>query len=148
MPSKLSQAARDDIQLQLETGTRVDVIASAFQITPRQVWKMKENIRFFGVVAPDPAQFHLQGRPPAVTPKAREAVLDFLLDNGKLAYIDEGDIEVSWVTVQRLVKSLQMTKKVVSFKSIRASLTNIPQVEREMQQRDEDHRLRWQTKLA
>jgi hypothetical protein len=82
---------------------------------------MKENIRFFG----DPAQLQVQGRPPAVTPEAREGVFDFLLDNGKLAYIDEvkfyledeWDIEVSWVTAQRLAKSLQMTKKVVSFKS-------------------------------
>ena len=60
MPSKLTKAARDDIQLQLEAGTRVNVIASAFR--EAQVYKMRAN-RSFGEVAPDPAQFQVQGRP-------------------------------------------------------------------------------------
>jgi transposase len=94
---------------------------------------MRENIRMFGCVAPDPAQFQVQGRPRLVTPEAREGVLEFLLDNGKLAYIDEvkyyleeeWGIEVSLMTAQRLIKSLEMTKKVVSYSlSIKAPLTN------------------------
>ena len=35
MPAKLSQAARDDIELQLRSGTRVDIIATAFRVTER-----------------------------------------------------------------------------------------------------------------
>jgi hypothetical protein len=31
----------------------------------------------------------VQGRPHLVTPEAREGVLDFLLENGKLTYINE-----------------------------------------------------------
>jgi hypothetical protein len=31
----------------------------------------------------------LTALPPAVTPEAREGILNFLLDNGKPAYIDE-----------------------------------------------------------
>jgi hypothetical protein len=31
----------------------------------------------------------VQGRPRKVTPEARKAVLNFLLENGKLAYINE-----------------------------------------------------------
>jgi transposase len=133
MPSKLTQAAREDIELQLQYGTRVDVIATAFRISISQVYKMRENIRMFGCVAPDPAQFQVQGRPRLVTPEAREGVLEFLLDNGKLAYIDEvkyyleeeWGIEVSLMTAQRLIKSLEMTKKVVSYSlSIKAPLTN------------------------
>ena len=63
MPSKLTKAARDDIQLQLEAGTRVNVIASAFRITEAQVYKMRANLRSFGELAPEPAQFQVQGRP-------------------------------------------------------------------------------------
>jgi transposase len=56
----------------------------------------------------------VQGRPRKVTPEAREAVLDFLLENGKLAYIDEVkffledeyDIEMGWESIRRLVKGL------------------------------------------
>jgi hypothetical protein len=61
MPSKLTQAARDDIQLQLEAGTRPDTIASSYRISERQVYKMRENLKIFGCVAPDPAQFQVQG---------------------------------------------------------------------------------------
>jgi hypothetical protein len=89
MPSKLTQAARDDIQLQLEAGTRPNTITSAYRISERQVYKMRENLKIFGCVAPDPAQFQVQGRPRLITPNAREGVLDFLLENRKLAYIDE-----------------------------------------------------------
>jgi hypothetical protein len=89
MPSKLTQAARDDIQFQLQAGTRPDIIANAYRISERQVYKMRENLRIFGCVAPNPAQFQVQGRPHLITPEAREGVLDFLLENGKLAYIDE-----------------------------------------------------------
>ena len=63
MPSKLTKAARDDIELQLEAGTRVNVIASAFRITEAQVYKMRANLRSFGELAPEPAQFQVQGRP-------------------------------------------------------------------------------------
>jgi transposase len=134
MPSKLTEAARDDIELQLQSGTRPDVIASAYRISERQVYKMRENLHIFGCVAPDPAQFQVQGRPRLVTPEAREGVLDFLLENGKLAYIDEvkfyledeWGIEVSATTAQRLVKSLNMTKKVVSYSvPVRAPHTDI-----------------------
>lgn len=134
MPSKLTKAARDDIQLQLQSGTRVDIIAHAYRISEAQVYKMRSNLNTFGDVAPDPAQFQVQGRPRLITPDAREGVLDFLLENGKLAYIDEvkfyleeeWDIHVSVMTVQRLIKSLQMTKKVVSYSlPIGAPLTNI-----------------------
>ena len=61
-------------------------------------------------------------------------MLDFLLENSKLAYIDEvkfyledeWGIEVSAKTAHRLIQSLQMTKKVVSYSlSIGALLTNI-----------------------
>ena len=125
MPSKLTQAARDDIELQLKAGTRVDVIANSFRISQSQVYKMRENIRHFGSVAPNPAEFQVQGRPRLITPEAREAVLDFLLENGKLAYIDEvrffledeWDIKASWETVRSVIKSLEMTKKVVSYSS-------------------------------
>ena len=135
MPSKLTQQARDDIQLQLEAETHVDVIVSSYRISSAQVYKMRDNLRAFGTVAPDPAQFQVQGRPRLVTPEAREGVLDFLLENGKLAYIDEVrffleeeyGIVVGWETARRLVKSLEMTKKVVSYKPAcsRAPLTNI-----------------------
>jgi hypothetical protein len=37
MPSKLTQAVRDDIQLQLQASTRPDVIATAYLISERQV---------------------------------------------------------------------------------------------------------------
>jgi transposase len=122
MPSKLTQAARDDITLQLQSGTDVDVIANAYRVSQRQVYKMKKNLEIFGSVAPDPAQFQVQGRPRKVTPEAREAVLDFLLENGKLAYVDEvkiflGEewgIEAGWETVRRLIHDLEITKKVVS----------------------------------
>ena len=50
MPAKLTKAARDDIQLQLEAGTRVNVITSAFRITEAQVYKMRVNLRSFGEV--------------------------------------------------------------------------------------------------
>ena len=50
---------------------------------------MRENLRIFGCVAPNPAQFQVQGRLYLITPEAREGILDFLLENGKLAYIDE-----------------------------------------------------------
>jgi hypothetical protein len=82
---------------------------------------MRENLRHFGRVAPDPAEFHVQGRPRLITPDAREAVLDFLLENGKMAYVDEvrflledeWDIKASWETVRSVIKSLEMTEKVV-----------------------------------
>jgi hypothetical protein len=44
---------------------------------------MLENLRVFGEVAPDAAQFQVQGRARPVTPDARDGVLDFLLENGK-----------------------------------------------------------------
>ncbi len=123
MPSKLTAAARNDIQLQLEAGTAVALVAEAFRITGTQVYKMRANLKAFGTVAPDPAEFQVQGRPSLVSSEARDGVLDFLLDNGKLAYIDEvkfyledaWDIVVSPKTAHRLIKSLQMTKKVVSY---------------------------------
>ena len=65
------------------------MIANAFRISERQVYRMRENLQVFGEVAPNPGQFQVQGRPRKVTPEAREAVLDFLLENGKLAYINE-----------------------------------------------------------
>ena len=134
MPSKLTKAARDDIQLQLQSGTRVDIIAHSYRISEAQVYKMRSNLHAFGEVAPNPARFQVQGRPRLITPDAREGMLDFLLENGKLAYIDEvkfyledeWGIEVSAKTAHRLIQSLQMTKKVVSYSlSIGALLTNI-----------------------
>jgi hypothetical protein len=59
MPSKLTKAARDNIELQLQSGTRPDVIASAYRISERQVYKMWENLHIFGCVAPDPAHFQV-----------------------------------------------------------------------------------------
>jgi hypothetical protein len=56
MPSKLTETARDDIKLQLQSGTRPNVIASAYRISERQVYKMRENLHIFGCVAPDPAR--------------------------------------------------------------------------------------------
>jgi len=50
---------------------------------------MRENLRIFGCMAPDPAQFQVQDRPHLITPEARKGVLDFLLENGKLVYINE-----------------------------------------------------------
>jgi hypothetical protein len=55
MPSKLTKAARDNIELQLQTGTRPDIIANSYRISERQVYKMRENLHTFGYVAPDPA---------------------------------------------------------------------------------------------
>lgn len=124
MPSKLTQATRDDIQLQLEAGARPDAIASAFRVGRSQIYKMRSNLAHFGTVAPDPAQFQVQGRPRLINDDAREDILDFLLDHGKQAYIDEVQVflrdqyqlEVSWSTARRLIKDLKMTKKVVSHK--------------------------------
>jgi hypothetical protein len=59
MPSKLTKAARDDIELQLQSGTRPNIIASAYRISERQVYKMRENLHIFGCVAPDLAQFQV-----------------------------------------------------------------------------------------
>jgi transposase len=133
MPSKLTQAARDDIELQLEAGTRVDIIANTFHISQSQVYKMRDNMRHFGRVAPDPAAFQVQGRPRLVTAEAREGVLDFLLDHGKLAYIDEvkfylkdeWDIVVSPQTAHRLIRSLEMTKKAVSLTCLTGRLREL-----------------------
>jgi hypothetical protein len=65
MPSKLTQAARDDIELQLKAGTRPDIIANAYRISERQVYKMRENLDILGEVAPDPllecSELYLQG---------------------------------------------------------------------------------------
>ena len=57
MPSKLTQATRDDIKLQLEAGTRIDIIAYTFRIIQSQVYKIRENMRQFGRVAPNPNAF-------------------------------------------------------------------------------------------
>ena len=57
MPSKLTKAARDDIQLQLQSGTRVDIIAHSYRISEAQVYKMRSNLHAFGEVAPNPARF-------------------------------------------------------------------------------------------
>lgn len=67
---------RDDIQLQLEAQTRIDLIAQAFQVNERQVYQMHENLRIVGDLAPYPAQFQVQSRPRLVTPEAYEGVLD------------------------------------------------------------------------
>jgi hypothetical protein len=75
---------------------------------------MRENLRIFGCVAPNSAQFQVQGRPHPITPEACEGVLDFLLENGKLVYIDEvrfylleeWDIDILWGTARNVVKSL------------------------------------------
>jgi transposase len=122
MPSKLTQAARDDIELQLEAGTRVDVIAHGYRISERQVYRMRKNLEIFGCVAPNPAEMQVHGRPRLITPEAREGVLDFLLENGKLAntdkvqfYLkDEWGIKVGWGTARNVIKDLIMTKKIVS----------------------------------
>jgi hypothetical protein len=53
------------------------------------MYKMRENLEVFGEIIPNSAQFQMQGRPRKITPKARDGVLDFLLENGKLAYIDK-----------------------------------------------------------
>ncbi len=50
---------------------------------------MRGNLASFGEFVPNPAQFQLQGRLRAVTPEARDGVFDFLLENGKLTYLDE-----------------------------------------------------------
>jgi hypothetical protein len=39
--------------------TPVDIIANAFRISQSQVYEMRENLRHFGRVAPDPAEFHV-----------------------------------------------------------------------------------------
>jgi hypothetical protein len=98
------------------------------------VYKIWENLHIFNYIAPDLTQFQVQGRPRLVTPKAREDVLDFLLKNGKLTYInevkfylkDEWGIKVLVIMAQRLIKNLNMTKKVISYSVlIRALLINI-----------------------
>jgi hypothetical protein len=53
------------------------------------VYKIRENLRIFGCIAPNPAQFQVQDRSYLITPEARKGVLDLLLENGKLVYIDE-----------------------------------------------------------
>ena len=40
-----------------------DYGVAAFRMTEAQVYKMRANLRLFGEVAPDPAQFQVQGRP-------------------------------------------------------------------------------------
>jgi hypothetical protein len=50
---------------------------------------MRENLRYFGYITPDPAEFQVQDRPRVITLEAREAVLDFLFKNGKIAYINK-----------------------------------------------------------
>jgi hypothetical protein len=57
MRLKLTQAARDKIRLQLEAGTRVDIKANTFRISESQLYKMRENLRYFGRLAPDPTEF-------------------------------------------------------------------------------------------
>lgn len=54
-----------------------------------------------------------------VTPEVKEAVLEFLLENGKLVYIDEVKffveeefgIEIGWETVRKLVKDLKIVAR-------------------------------------
>jgi hypothetical protein len=72
MLSKLTQAAPDDIQLQLEAGTRPNTIVNVYRISERQVYKMRENLKIFIYVVSDPAQFQVQSRPRLITPNARE----------------------------------------------------------------------------
>lgn len=59
MPSKLTQQARDDIQLQLKAKTRIDIITSTYRISNAQVYKMRDNLRAFRTIIPDPAQFQV-----------------------------------------------------------------------------------------
>jgi hypothetical protein len=40
---------------------------------------MRENLRYFGYITPDPAEFQVQDRPRVITLEAREAVLLLLL---------------------------------------------------------------------
>ncbi len=80
---------------------------------------MREHLRHFDSVAPNTAKFQVQGRPRLVTPEVKEAVLDFLLENGKLVYIDEVKffveeefgIEIGWETVRKLVKDLKIVAR-------------------------------------
>jgi hypothetical protein len=73
MPSKLTQVAGGDIELQLKASTPVDIIANAFRISQSQVYEMRENPRHFGRVAPDPAEFHVQSRPRLVRDASGQA---------------------------------------------------------------------------
>ena len=50
---------------------------------------MRKNIRYFGSITPNPAEFRVQSKPRLITPEAREIILDFLLENGKLTYINK-----------------------------------------------------------
>lgn len=80
---------------------------------------MREHLRHFDSVASNPAKFQVQGRPRLVTPEVKEAVLEFLLENGKLVYIDEVKffveeefgIEIGWETVRKLVKDLKIVAR-------------------------------------
>ncbi len=79
MPSKLTAAARNDIQLQLQAGCSIDDVVDAFRISKPQAYKMRANLKAFGNVAPDAAQFQVQGKPVLVSSDARDGVLDFCL---------------------------------------------------------------------
>jgi hypothetical protein len=50
---------------------------------------MRKNLHHFDSIAPNLTEFQIQGRPRLAMPEVKKAVLDFLLENGKLAYINE-----------------------------------------------------------
>ena len=121
MPAPLTARARDEIQLELECGMDDDGIAARFGISTRQARKMRRNLRFFGIVRPNPKEFSRQGRPPALTVEMEEAVVEFLVEN-KQAYqdevaeflLEEFDTVVSCPTIYRVLKHLYITIKKVS----------------------------------
>jgi transposase len=122
MPSKLTDTAREEVRLLLESDTPAKKIASALKISLSQVYRMRGNLEAFGTVAPSVGSYMVQGRPRLVNEEATQGVLEFLLEHGKQAYIDEVviflreefDIEVSQETARTVIKDLAMTKKKVS----------------------------------
>jgi len=117
MPSKLTDEARADIELQLKAGSDPQFLAFIYRITPQQIWKMRRNLEMFGsVVAP---RLQVQGRPRLITPEAEEGILEFLLEYNQQAYLDEivvflkekYRIKTSKWTVEKMVKNLQLIYK-------------------------------------
>jgi transposase len=87
---RLDISVRNAIGTLLETGASPAEIAQLYRCHPVTVYRYRANLEVYGDVTPAPPS--VQGRPRKITYKARESMLDWLLENGEdrqLAYRDE-----------------------------------------------------------